>query len=50
MRFAAVAIAIRFTSGIALGLWPVAANRAPLNWLRRFSQLRCEHVHFHRDV
>src|SRR6266481_6313882 len=28
MKFPAVAIAICFTSGIAMGLWPMAANRA----------------------
>src|ERR1700687_4340790 len=28
MAFPAVAIAICFTSGIAMGLWPMAANRA----------------------
>jgi hypothetical protein len=28
MKFPAVAIAIGFTSGIAMGLWPMAANRA----------------------
>jgi len=28
MKFPAVTIAICFTSGVAIGLWPVAANRA----------------------
>jgi len=43
MKFPAVTIAICLISGIAMGLWLLAANRAlhgdfiSANWLRRFS-------------